>query len=105
MKSLRNFVLRALAVVATAVSLVLPVPAYAADAALSEGVLKKIDQASGRVMLAHGPIANIGMPPMTMMFKLKDAALLKSLKEGEKVRFRVEDIDGEYTVVRIEAAK
>ncbi len=103
MKSMRNFVLRTLAVVATTASLVLPVTGVAAD--LSEGVVKKIDASSQRVMLAHGPIANIGMPPMTMMFKLKDAALLKSLKEGEKVRFRVEDIDGEYTIVRIEAAR
>jgi Cu/Ag efflux protein CusF len=56
-------------------------------------------------MLAHGPIANIGMAPMTMMFKVKDPAMLKQLKDGDKVRFRVEDVGGEYTIVRIQAAK
>jgi Cu/Ag efflux protein CusF len=85
-------------------SLLFPVAIFAADD-LSEGTVKKIDAPSQRVMLAHGPIANIGMAPMTMMFKVKDAAMLKKLKDGDKVRFRVEDVGGEYTIVRIEAAK
>jgi Cu/Ag efflux protein CusF len=72
---------------------------------LSEGTVKKIDAPTQRVMLAHGPIKNLRMMPMTMMFKVKDAALLKPLKEGDKIRFRAEEIGGEYVVVRIEAAK
>ena len=96
-------VLRMLAVA----SLVLPLSVFSADksADLSEGTVKKIDAPSQRVMLSHGPIANIGMGPMTMMFKVKEPAMLKNLKEGEKVRFRVEEIGGDYTIVRIEAAK
>jgi Cu/Ag efflux protein CusF len=93
-------VLRLLAVA----SLLFPVSLFAADD-LSEGTVKKIDAPSQRVMLAHGPIANIGMGPMTMMFKVKDPAMLKQLKDGDKVRFRVEDVGGEYTIVRIQAAK
>jgi len=84
-------------------SLVVPLFAFAAE--LAEGTVKKIDAAGQRVMLAHGPIANLNMPPMTMMFKVKEAAMLKSLKDGDKVRFRVEDISGDYVIVRIEAAK
>lgn len=99
MKSL----LRTFRTLLAAASLLFPVSLFAADT-LSEGTIKKIDAASQRVMLAHGPIANLGMPPMTMMFKVKDAALLKPLKEGDKVRFRVEDVGGDYTIVRIEAA-
>lgn len=86
-------------------SLVFPVAALAAPEALSEGTVKKIDAPTQRVMLAHGPIINLGMPPMTMMFKVKDAAMLKQIKEGDKVRFRAEEVGGDYTVVRIEAAK
>lgn len=93
-------VLRALAVA----SLLFPFSLLAADG-LAEGTVKKIDAPSQRVMLAHGPIANVGMGPMTMMFKVKDPAMLKKLKDGDKVRFRVEEIGGEYTIVRIEAAK
>lgn len=93
-------VFRALAVA----GLLLPLSIFAADQ-LAEGTVKKIDAPTQRVMLAHGPIANIGMMPMTMMFKVKDAAMLKPLKEGDKIRFRVEEIGGDYTIVRIEAKK
>ncbi|NWG32461.1 MAG: copper-binding protein [Rhodocyclaceae bacterium] len=87
-----------------AASLVLAFPAHSAEE-LSEGTVRKIDAPAQRVMVQHGPIKNLGMGPMTMMFKAKDAAMLKTIKEGDKVRFRVEDIGGEYTITRIEAAK
>lgn len=93
-------ILRALAIAA----LVVPFSIHAADE-LSEATVKKVDAAAGTVTLAHGPIANLGMPPMTMMFKAKDKAMLKKVKAGDKVRFRAEETGGAYTVVRIEAAK
>ena len=93
-------ILRALAIAA----LVVPFSVHAADE-LSEATVKKVDPAAGTVTLAHGPIANLGMPPMTMMFKAKDKAMLKKVKAGDKVRFRAEETGGAYTVVRIEAAK
>lgn len=96
-------VLRALAAAGLLLSLSAH-PVHAADD-LSEGTVKKIDASTQRVMLAHGPIKNLRMMPMTMMFKVRDAGMLKPLKEGDKVRFRVEEIGGEYLVVRIEAAK
>jgi Cu(I)/Ag(I) efflux system protein CusF len=88
-------------------SLLFPLTVFPAEKTLelSEGTVKKIDVPSQRVMLAHGSIANIGMMPMTMMFKVKDPAMLKSLKNGQMVRFRVEDLGGEYTVVHIEPTK
>jgi|OpeIllAssembly_1097287.scaffolds.fasta_scaffold265065_2 Cu/Ag efflux protein CusF len=93
-------ILRALAIAA----LVVPFSIHAADE-LSEATVKKVDPAAGTVTLAHGPIANLGMPPMTMMFKAKDKAMLKKVKAGDKVRFRAEETGGAYTVVRIEAAR
>jgi Cu/Ag efflux protein CusF len=101
-----KFIARALALFSMVAGLIFPLALYAAGPAeLSEGTVKKIDQSTHRVMLAHGPIANIGMPPMTMMFKVMDPAMLKKLKDGDKVRFRVEEIEGDYTIVRIEAVK
>jgi Cu/Ag efflux protein CusF len=96
-------ILRALAIA----SLALPLFVNAADpAALSEATVKKIDAAANRVMLAHGPIANLEMPGMTMYFKVKDAAMLNKVKEGDKILFRAEeDPKGGLVVVRIEAAK
>ncbi len=99
--------LSTLARFAMAISLVLPLSLHAADKSpLSEGTVKKIDAAGQRIMLAHGPIENLFMPPMTMMFKVKDAAMLKKVKDGDKVLFRAEDdVKGGYVVVSIEIVK
>lgn len=83
------------------------VPALAAPeaAALTEGVIRKLDRASGTVTIKHGEIANLNMGAMTMSFKAKSPALLKNRKEGDKIRFRAEEVKGELMVVSIEAAK
>lgn len=73
-------------------------------AALADGVVKKVDKAGGRVTVSHGPLPN-GMPAMTMAFRVKEAGWLDSLKEGQKIRFAPEDVDGVLTIVRLEAAK
>lgn len=77
-------------------------PAAPAKVALDDAVVKKVDKTAGKLTLAHGALSN-GMPPMTMVYKVKDSALLANLQPGQKVRFAVAD-DG-MTVVRLEAAK
>ena len=75
------------------------------DAALSEGVVKKMDSKAGTVTIAHGPLVNFGMPKMTMTFKLKSPALADGVTEGSKVRFLAENVKGELTVVALYVAK
>lgn len=77
----------------------------AATAALSEGTVKKVDKAAGKVTLAHGPLTNLGMPGMTMAFRVKEAAWLDQWKVGDKIRFQAELVNGAYTVVRFEPAQ
>lgn len=72
---------------------------------LSDGVIKKLDPASGKITIAHGPIANLNMMPMTMRFKAETPSILKTWKEGDKIRFRAVDAGGVLTVTSIEAAK
>jgi Cu(I)/Ag(I) efflux system protein CusF len=60
---------------------------------LSEGVIRKVDAAAGKVTIRHGELANLGMPAMTMTFTAKDKAMLKNLKVGDKVRFRADESD------------
>lgn len=76
-------------------------------AAQSEGVVRKIDKAQGKLTLRHGPLKNLDMPPMTMVFKAADAKMLDGLKEGDKVMFTAEKVNGVYTVTSLqpEAAK
>ncbi len=76
----------------------------AADAALGEGMVKKIDKTKGTVTLAHGALPN-GMPPMTMAYKVKDVAWLDKMKVGQKIRFATDPADGGMTVLRFEPVK
>ena len=75
------------------------------SAKLTEGEVRKVDLVNGKVTLRHGPLENLGMPGMTMMFKVTDAKSLGNIKEGEKVRFRAERKDGTVVVTHIEAGK
>lgn len=89
---------------AAALALALVAPALAADTI--SGEVKKIDTIAGKVTLHHGPAKSLGMDEaMTMVYRVKDAALLKGLKAGDKVKFEaVEDASG-YTVTKIEKGK
>ncbi len=79
--------------------------AKAASQPLSEGTIRRLDRAAGSITITHGPIENLGMGAMTMTFTFKKGAVPGSVREGDKVRFRAEEKDGQYHVVRIEAAK
>ena len=87
---------------------VLPLPAMASshgDAPLAEGEIRRVDRDASKITIRHGPIANLDMPPMTMVFQVKDAALLDKAKPGDKVRFSAEKAGGQYVVTRIEPAQ
>jgi len=73
--------------------------------AMTEGEVKKVDKESGKVTIKHGEIKNLDMPPMTMVFRMKDAGMLDKLKAGDKINFSADKINGNFTVTEIEAAK
>lgn len=74
------------------------------NAALTDGEIRKVDKETKKITIKHGPIANLDMPAMTMVFRVKDPALLEQLKAGEKVKFAAEQLGGAYTVTKIEKA-
>ena len=82
-----------------------PPPAAAKAAPLSDGTVKKIDQTAGEVVIQHGPLDSIGMPPMTMGFGVADKAWLSKLKAGDRIRFAAEMRGGNAIVSRYEMAK
>jgi Cu/Ag efflux protein CusF len=69
------------------------------------GVVTEVDQAAGTVTLDHDEIPNLPMAAMTMAYPVKDRAMLKGLKAGDKVKFEAEEVDGQPKVVEIEKAK
>lgn len=79
-----------------------PTAPQAATTELSEGEVVRWDAASAKVTLRHGPIRNLDMPPMTMVFRITDPAQAAQVKAGAKVRFRAEQQAGAYVVTRIE---
>ena len=82
-----------------------PAPTATSAAPMSEAVVRKVDPAAGKITLRHGPISNLDMPPMTMVFQVREAALLGEVKAGDKVRFSAEKIGGAYTVTAIEVMR
>ena len=67
--------------------------------------MRKVDKEQSKVTLRHGPLANLEMPAMTMVFRAADPKLLDGLKEGDKVKFNAEKVNGAFTVTAIEVAK
>jgi Cu/Ag efflux protein CusF len=68
---------------------------------MSHGEIKKIDTAAGKLTIKHGPLENLGMGAMTMVFKAQDPAMLSQVKVGDKVDFVAEEVGGALTVVKL----
>lgn len=79
-----------------------PAASAPAGTAWTDGEVRKIDKAQAKLTLRHAAIASLEMPPMTMVFKLADPKLLDTLKEGDKVRFRADRVNGAIVVTAIE---
>ncbi len=72
--------------------------------ALTEGEVRKVDKAAGKITLKHGEIKNLDMPPMTMVFGVKDKALLDKVRKGDRIKFAADkNAAGEMIVTAVEA--
>jgi len=72
-------------------------------AALAEGVVLSVERTAANMTISHGPIPNLGMPGMTMEFRVGDPALLERIRPGDKVKFHADIVGGALTVMGIEA--
>ena len=71
----------------------------------AEGEVRRIDKEAGKITLRHGPIANLDMTAMSMVFRVSDPAMLDRVKAGDKVRFKADKIQGALTITEIQPAK
>ncbi len=105
-------------IAALLIAAALPLPALAVEAhhqgtaatspgagQLADGEVRKVDKDAKKLTIRHGPIESLGMPPMTMVFQVKDAAMLDQVKPGDKIKFTADKVGGAYTVTKIEPAK
>jgi Cu/Ag efflux protein CusF len=70
-----------------------------------EGEVRKIEKAQGKITLRHGELKALDMPPMTMVFRVGNPALLDNLAVGDKVKFDAAKVGGNYTVTAISKAQ
>lgn len=68
----------------------------------AEGTVNSIDMEHGKINITHGPVKSLKWPGMTMDLKVKDNAILKGVKPGQKVKFEIEkEGDGQFCITRI----
>lgn len=70
----------------------------------TDAEVRKVDKDAGKITLKHGEIKNLDMPAMTMVFQVKDPALLDKVKPGDKVKFSAQKSGSAYVVTAIEVA-
>jgi Cu/Ag efflux protein CusF len=72
---------------------------------LADGEVRKVDKDAKKITIKHGPLAGLDMPAMTMVFHVKDPAMLDQVKAGDKVKFEAQKVGGAFTVTKIEKPK
>jgi Cu(I)/Ag(I) efflux system periplasmic protein CusF len=102
MKSIQRFALLFILAIA---SPFLPATSHESGTQLTEGEVRKVDKDARKITIRHAPIVHLDMPAMTMVFQVKDPALLDKVKTGDKVRFAAEKTGGTFTVTTIETTK
>ena len=88
--------------------LALGASAQIADAqeAIIAGQVTKVDRSAGKITIKHGPIKKLGMDQgMTMVFKAQDPAMLKTVKAGDKINFDADEVNGQFTVTKIQKTR
>ena len=77
--------------------------AHAAD--MTEAEVRKIDKDTKKITLKHAEIKSLDMPAMTMVFQVRDPAMLDAVKPGDKVKFAVQMVGTAMVVTEISVVK
>ncbi|SIO30759.1 copper-binding protein [Vannielia litorea] len=72
------------------------------DHPMATGTVTKVDSQWNKLTIDHGPLENLDMPAMKMVFVVADAAMLQGLGEGTKIRFLADRVNGKLTVTELE---
>jgi Cu(I)/Ag(I) efflux system periplasmic protein CusF len=79
--------------------------AASASSEMASGEIRRVNQDTKKITIAHGPLKAFDMPSMTMAFGVKDPALLGKVKPGDKVKFALEKAGEDLVITRIEPAR
>ena len=67
----------------------------------ASGVVKRVDVGAGKITVDHGPIKSLRMDAMIMVFRVKDPAMLKQVKAGDRINFDAGRINGALTILKM----
>lgn len=77
-----------------------------AQSALTDGQVTKIDASAGKITIKHGPMKKFDMEDgMTMVYRVQDPAMITQVKPGDKIKFDAEQVNGQFTITKLEKAK
>src|SRR5829696_720406 len=82
-----------------------PALAAAQNLPMVSGTVEKVDAAASKITIDHGPIPNLDMDAMTMVFRSQNPAILKGVKPRDKIRFTADRVNGQITVTKIQKGK
>jgi Cu/Ag efflux protein CusF len=103
MKTLRKAMFAAALMLAALSAQAQQAPAGDAIAdAMSTGEVRKVDKGAGKITIRHGPLKNLGMDAMTMVFRVQDPAMLEQVKAGDNITFVAAQPNGQLTVTRLQ---
>ena len=69
---------------------------------ITTGEVQQIDMKTQTITLKHDPLKNLGLPAATKTFPVKDPAMLKKVKPGDKVLFSARNINGKVMIRTLE---
>ena len=72
-----------------------------AQEASASGEVRRVDAAAGKITIKHGAISDLGLPAMTLVYRV-DPALLAGIEPGDKVTFTAKREGGQYVITKIE---
>lgn len=91
-------------IVATLLAVGAAFAAIAQPSDMVEGEVRRVDKDAKKITIRHGAMPKLDMPAHTMVFQVKDPAMLEQVKAGDKIRFDAEKVGGAFMLVKIERA-
>ena len=68
----------------------------------NEGEVLQVDRAAQEITIRHGYLPELGMDPMSMVFKVADPAFLDRVRKGDRVTFKPGLVEGRFAIMSIE---
>ena len=79
--------------------------AQASTTDMTDAEVRKVNKEGGTITLKHGDIKNLDMPGMTMVFAVKDKAMLDKVKAGDKIKFKAINDAGKFIVTEVQVVQ